>query len=72
MNVDGKVIIITGAARGLGQEYARYLGGLGARIVVGDLNDCGDTVALGSVTAEARSARGSMSWMHPRFRRWRA
>jgi hypothetical protein len=30
MNVEGKVIVITGAARGLGQEYARYLGGLGA------------------------------------------
>jgi len=46
MNVDGKVIVITGAARGLGQEYARYLGGLGARIVVGDLNDCAGTVDL--------------------------
>jgi p-cumic alcohol dehydrogenase len=46
MNVGGKVIIITGAARGLGQEYARYLGGLGARIVVGDVNDCGETVGL--------------------------
>jgi NAD(P)-dependent dehydrogenase (short-subunit alcohol dehydrogenase family) len=28
MNIDGKVIVITGAARGIGQEYARYLGGL--------------------------------------------
>jgi p-cumic alcohol dehydrogenase len=46
MNVEGKVIVITGAARGLGQEYARYLGGLGARIVVGELNDCAQTVDL--------------------------
>jgi 3-oxoacyl-[acyl-carrier protein] reductase len=46
MNVGGKVIVITGAARGLGQEYARYLGSLGARIVVGDLNDCAGTVDL--------------------------
>jgi p-cumic alcohol dehydrogenase len=46
MNVDGKVIVITGAARGLGQECARYLGRLGARIVVGDLNDCAETVDL--------------------------
>jgi NAD(P)-dependent dehydrogenase (short-subunit alcohol dehydrogenase family) len=46
MNVDGKVIVITGAARRLGQEYARYLGRLGARIVVGDLNDCVQTVDL--------------------------
>jgi NAD(P)-dependent dehydrogenase (short-subunit alcohol dehydrogenase family) len=46
MNIDGKVIIITGAARGIGQEYARYLGGLGARIVAGDINDCATTLDL--------------------------
>jgi 3-oxoacyl-[acyl-carrier protein] reductase len=46
MNIEGKVIVITGAARGLGQEYARYLGGLGARILVGDVNDCAQTVDL--------------------------
>jgi 3-oxoacyl-[acyl-carrier protein] reductase len=40
MNIEGKVIVITGAARGIGQEYARYLGGLGARIVAADINDC--------------------------------
>jgi NAD(P)-dependent dehydrogenase (short-subunit alcohol dehydrogenase family) len=40
MNVEGKVIIITGAARGIGQEYARYLAGLGARMVIADINDC--------------------------------
>jgi NAD(P)-dependent dehydrogenase (short-subunit alcohol dehydrogenase family) len=46
MNVDGKVVVITGAARGLGQEYARYLGGLGARIVAADINDCTVTLEL--------------------------
>jgi NAD(P)-dependent dehydrogenase (short-subunit alcohol dehydrogenase family) len=46
MNIDGKVIIITGAARGIGQEYARYLGGLGARIVVADISDCARTLDL--------------------------
>jgi p-cumic alcohol dehydrogenase len=48
---------ITGAARGLGQEYARYLGGLGARIVVGDLNDCAQTVDL--VKTEGGTAVGT-------------
>jgi NAD(P)-dependent dehydrogenase (short-subunit alcohol dehydrogenase family) len=57
MNVEGKVIVITGAARGLGQEYARYLGGLGARIVVGDLNDCAQTVDL--VKTEGGTAVGT-------------
>ena len=54
MNVDGKVIIITGAARGIGQEYARYFGGLGARIVIADINDCSQTLDL--VKAEKGSA----------------
>jgi NAD(P)-dependent dehydrogenase (short-subunit alcohol dehydrogenase family) len=33
MSVSGKVILITGAARGLGFEYARSLADAGAKIV---------------------------------------
>jgi 3-oxoacyl-[acyl-carrier protein] reductase len=44
MDVAGKVVAITGAARGLGQEFAASLAAAGARIVVGDLNDCSDTL----------------------------
>jgi len=40
MSVEGKVVLITGAARGLGYEYARALGKAGARIVAGDMSDC--------------------------------
>lgn len=40
MSVEGKVVLITGAARGLGYEYARALGAAGARIVAGDAADC--------------------------------
>ena len=36
--LDGKVAIITGAARGLGRAYAKRLAGLGAKIAVTDLN----------------------------------
>src|SRR5262245_27709353 len=46
MKVDGKVIVITGAARGIGQEYARYFAGLGARLVIADINDCAQTLDL--------------------------
>ncbi len=46
MQVEGKVIVITGAARGIGQEYARYFGGLGARVVIADINDCAQTLEL--------------------------
>ena len=57
MNIDGKVIVITGAARGIGQEYARYLGGLGARIVAADINDCSSTLDL--VKTERGTAVGA-------------
>jgi len=40
MSVNGKVILITGAARGLGLEYAKSLGAAGAHIVGGDVLDC--------------------------------
>jgi 3-oxoacyl-[acyl-carrier protein] reductase len=40
MSVSGKVILITGAARGLGLEYAKSLTAAGARIVGGDVLDC--------------------------------
>src|SRR5262249_61202608 len=46
MNIEGKVIVITGAARGIGQEYARYLAGHGARVVIADINDCAQTLDL--------------------------
>jgi 3-oxoacyl-[acyl-carrier protein] reductase len=57
MNIDGKVIVVTGAARGIGQEYARYLGGLGGRIVAADINDCSQTLDL--VKAERGTAIGA-------------
>ena len=57
MNIEGKVIVITGAARGIGQEYARYLGGLGARIVAADINDCSGTLDL--VKTEKGTAVGA-------------
>lgn len=46
MNFDNKVVIVTGAARGLGQEYARQFARLGARVVACDLRDCSDTLAV--------------------------
>jgi 3-oxoacyl-[acyl-carrier protein] reductase len=45
MSVADKVVLITGAARGLGLEYARFLGQAGARIVAGDIAGCGAAAA---------------------------
>src|SRR6185369_4626475 len=44
MDMRDKVVAITGAARGLGQEFATSLAASGARVVVGDVNDCADTL----------------------------
>lgn len=43
MNFEGKVVVITGAARGLGREYARQFASLGATVAVSDLKECGET-----------------------------
>jgi p-cumic alcohol dehydrogenase len=44
MDVRDRVVAITGAARGLGQEFATSMAAAGARIVVGDINECADTL----------------------------
>jgi p-cumic alcohol dehydrogenase len=46
MRIEGKVIVVTGAARGIGREFARYLAGLGGRVVLADVNDCAQTLDL--------------------------
>ena len=59
MDFKDRVVLITGAARGLGREYAVRFAARGARVVVSDLKDCRETVtacteqggeALGAVT----------------------
>ena len=61
--LDGKVAIVTGAARGLGREEALELARHGARVVVNDLGASGDgsgrdTSAADSVVSEIRAAGG--------------
>ena len=65
--LDGKVAIVTGAARGLGRAYARRLASLGAKVAVTDLNlrsyeefeaEAKDMTA-GSTAAEIEAAGGT-------------
>ena len=44
--LNGKVAIVTGAARGLGREYALGLSAQGAKVVVADILDGSETVAM--------------------------
>jgi 3-oxoacyl-[acyl-carrier protein] reductase len=46
MEVRGKIILITGAARGIGRKFATALAAAGASVVAADINDCGETVDL--------------------------
>ncbi len=55
-NLDGKVVLITGAARGLGRAYCEVLAASGARVVAGDIAD--RTATVESVTAAGGEALG--------------
>ncbi len=54
MDFADKTVIVTGASRGLGQEYARRFARLGANVAISDLRDCSRTLEL----VEAENASG--------------
>jgi 3-oxoacyl-[acyl-carrier protein] reductase len=55
--LEGKVTVVTGAARGLGRAYAQAMAAEGAAVLACDLNDCAETVdAIASAGGNARAA----------------
>jgi len=56
MNLEGKVAIVTGAARGIGQEYCMGLSREGAKIVAADVLPLEETVSLVKTAGGAISA----------------
>jgi|GEM_PF-1543686 len=61
IDLDGRVVVVTGAAQGLGRAHAEYLGRRGASVVVNDLQAIDDVVATISAGAgDAVGCRGSI------------
>jgi 3-oxoacyl-[acyl-carrier protein] reductase len=46
LTVRGQVVVVTGAARGIGQEFAQSLAAAGAFLVAADITDCSATLEL--------------------------
>jgi NAD(P)-dependent dehydrogenase (short-subunit alcohol dehydrogenase family) len=57
---DGKVSIVTGAGQGIGEEYAKALGGAGAKVVVADLNEPQAHRVAGEINAKGGTAMATV------------
>jgi NAD(P)-dependent dehydrogenase (short-subunit alcohol dehydrogenase family) len=67
---NGRVVVITGAARGLGREYALGFAAEGAHIVVNDLGGATDREAAAAVAGEISAAGGKAITNHDDIADW--
>ncbi len=56
MNLDGKVALVTGAARGIGAEIGKYLASLGAKIALVDILELEMKAKVAEITASGGTA----------------
>ena len=57
MTIEGKSVVVTGAARGIGQAYCVSLARAGANVLACDVSDCEETVSLAQAEGgEAKAA----------------
>ena len=78
MRFDGKVVIVTGAAQGIGREYARRFAADGAKVVIADVDEAGaqataagmpNALALKVDVADGPSVRAMVAATLERFGR---
>jgi NAD(P)-dependent dehydrogenase (short-subunit alcohol dehydrogenase family) len=67
---NGRVVIVTGAARGLGREYALGFAAEGAQVVINDLGGPMDREASEAVAQEIRSSGGKAIINHDDITDW--
>jgi len=67
---DGRVVIITGAARGLGREYALGFAAEGAYVVINDLGGATDREAAAAVAEQIKAAGGKAITNHDDIADW--
>ncbi len=60
--LDGKIALISGAARGIGAETARLMVEAGAKVVIGDVLDERGRETAGTLGAAARFSTRACRW----------
>jgi 3-oxoacyl-[acyl-carrier protein] reductase len=57
MELQGKIVLITGGASGIGREAAFLMGGQGAEIIIADIQEKAGEAAVGAIKASGAVAR---------------